>query len=191
MSTGVERASATRSATGRPSCRRVSSCSRKGFTFSKSKFIDASNMLLPSGTAPRSLLQLANPDVAKRQRAGVIALNAEIALRRLPEVRKLLRVELARLDRRVPVGAADVVRRDLLPVQPVLDVFPPRDDARLVPLVGGRGGILGGGEEVVHRSREVVVLLVVGRVHVVEQLVLGRAPVDLVELVGAAIEHAA
>ena len=57
--------------------------------------------------------------------------------------------------------------------------------------LAGLRGVLGRRVEVVHRSREVVVLLVVGRVHVVEQLILRRAPVDLVELVGAAIEHAA
>src|SRR5262249_46533750 len=101
----------------------------------------------------------------------MVALDAEIALRRLPELRILLRTELARLDRRVPVGAADVVGRDLLPVQPVLDVLPLRDDARLVPLAGRLRGILRGGVEVVDRSGEVVVLLVVRRVRVIEQLI--------------------
>src|SRR5262249_42638741 len=89
------------------------------------------------------------------------------------------------------VGAADVVGRDLLPVQPVLDVLPLRDDARPVPLAGRLRGILRGGVEVVDRSGEVVVLLVVRRVRVIEQLILRRAPVDLVELVGAAIEDPA
>ena len=119
------------------------------------------------------LLQFANSDVAQFQRTRMVALDAEIPFRRFPEVGIFLRVELAGFDGCIPVGAADVVRRDLLAIQPMLDVASLGDDARLVSLVGRTRGVLGSRVEVVDRSREVIVLLVVGRVHVVEQLVSG------------------
>src|SRR5262252_882526 len=121
----------------------------------------------------------------------MIALDAEVALRRPAEIRVLVGRELARLDGGVPRRAADVVRRDLLAVEPMLDVRALRHDARLIPLTGRLRGILRSGEQVVHRPREVVVLLVVLGVLVIEELILWRAPVDLVERVGPSIEHTA
>src|SRR5262245_33198414 len=56
-----------------------------------------------------ALFQLADADVAQLQCPGMIPLDAEVALRRSAEIRVLLRLELARLDGDVPLGAADVV----------------------------------------------------------------------------------
>src|SRR4051812_22978733 len=100
------------------------------------------------------LLQFANSDVAQFQRTGMVALDAEIPFRCLPEVGKFLGVELAGLDGGIPVGAADVVRCDVLAIQPVLDMASLGDDAGLVPLVGGTRGVLGSREEVVGRAGE-------------------------------------
>src|SRR4030095_4243300 len=84
-----------------------------------------------------------------------------------------------------------LVLDDFLPVEPVLDVRAVDDDARGVPLVvrfhdagGGRAqreGVCGCAETTA----------AVGRVRVVQELVLRRAPEYVVVLPGAAVEHAA
>src|ERR1044071_4276555 len=102
----------------------------------------------------------------------MVALDAEIPFRRSAEFWILLRAELAGLDSGIPGGCADIVRRDFLAIQPVLDVVSLRDDAGVVPFVRRAGSALGGGEQIVDRSGEVIVLFVVGRVRVIEQLVL-------------------
>src|SRR5262245_57246792 len=74
---------------------------------------------------PRSCvsLELPDADIAQGQRARVVALDAEITLRRFSKVGIFLGIEFARLDRRVPLGAADVIGHDLLAVQPLLDML--------------------------------------------------------------------
>src|SRR5882672_584353 len=137
----------------------------------------------------RRLPQFTDANVAKRERALVIALHRDVSALRAAIVGPF--VELARLDLGFPVGTSELVLEQLDAVQPVLDVSAVGDDARRVPLADGfqmTGGrrvqrVRGAGAR---QSR-----FVVGALRVVEQLILGRAPVDVIVFLGATIEDAA
>src|ERR1700733_2273738 len=102
-----------------------------------------------------------------------------------------VRGELARGDARLPVRALELVLDDLAAIQPVLDMVALHEQARFVPMIervhdtGGRRiqrEVGAGGRE--------TALAVLG-IRVIEQLVLRRAPVDVVVLARAAVEDTA
>src|SRR5947207_3756490 len=118
----------------------------------------------------------------------MVALYRDVASRGFAVIR--IGGELAGLHFFQPVRASDFVLEQLLTIEPVLDGVAVGHDQSRVPLVGGlhdtgRRRI----ERVVGASRSQPALAV-GMAGVVEQLVLRRAPVDVVVLLGAAIENA-
>src|SRR5579864_1423975 len=141
-----------------------------------------------SGTRIPSV-QRADPDVADRERTGVIALDADEAARREPIVRVL--GKLARSDALLPVLAPEVVFDHLDAVQPVLDMIAAHHQPCAVPLIerfgdAGRHPV----EGVIRPGSRERALAILG-VGVIEQLVLGCTPVDVVVLTRAAVEDAA
>src|SRR5579864_5305137 len=143
----------------------------------------------PRVEAPGSLAKLSNADVPKRQRSRVVALHPQMAARRAPVVGP--DGELARLDAGGPVGAAELVLEQFDAVQPVLDMRTFRDDACRVPFADPLQMTLGGRVHGVRGAGAGEPRLVVLGMDVVEELILGRAPVDVVVLLGAAVEDAA
>src|SRR3954452_10465845 len=135
------------------------------------------------------LLQLSNADVAKRKRAVVVSLERDVPLLCAAVIRPVL--ELAGLHLGFPVRTPQLVFEGLGPIEPVLDVRALREDARLIPLTdplwfGARRRRIErvGGSRTRQRRLVIVGLLVV------EQLVFGAAPVDMLVFLGAAIEDA-
>src|SRR5690606_10261261 len=118
-----------------------------------------------------------------------VVLQPDDALHVFPEPRLL--GELARGHARVPVVAALLVLGDLHAVEPVLDVRPPRDDPRRVPLAAGPGHVLRGGVESVDGAGGVGRGLAIGVAGVVEHLHLGGGVPDVFGPLGAAVEDAA
>src|SRR5579864_8026721 len=141
-----------------------------------------------SGTRIPSV-QRADPDVADRERAGVIALDSDEAARREPIVRVL--GKLARSDALLPVLAPEVVLDHLHAVQPVLDMIASHHEACPVPLIERFGDARGHPVEGVIRPGGREWALAILGVGVIEQLILRRTPVDMDVLARAAVEDAA
>src|SRR5882672_2718425 len=119
---------------------------------------------------PSLSAQLANANVAKRERAFVIALEPDVADLGAAELRP--RLEFGRRHLRLPVGAPQLVLHHFEAVEPVLDVWSLGDDARAVPLADRLQVTFGRGVETVGRGGAGQTRLVVGRFVVVEELVL-------------------
>src|SRR5262245_45893240 len=136
-----------------------------------------------------ALVQRADSDMPQCQFARVVALDAERARGREPEVREF--PELARRDLRLPVRAAELVLDDFLPVEPVLDVRAVDDDAGRVPFAVRLDDARRRGVQPEVGCGRTEPVAAVRRVRIVEQLVLRRAPEDVFVLVRAAIEEAA
>src|SRR5258708_2110938 len=100
-------------------------------------------------------------------------------------------VELAGGHLGFPVRAPELVLDDLPAVEPVLDVRSFGDDARLVPLAHRLHGVGGRRIQLVRRAGEMVRPLVVGGLEIVEELIFRRAPLNVVVLLGTAVEDAA
>src|SRR5579859_5878474 len=144
--------------------------------------MDSASTLIPSA-------QLADPEVADRERTRVIALDADEPARRKPVFR--VPGELARGDALLPVLAPEVVLDDFDSVQPVLDVIAAHEEPRPVPLIVRlRNSRRDTVERVVGPGCRERVPAILG-VGVVEQLVLGRTPVDVVVLARAAVKDTA
>src|ERR1017187_386051 len=129
---------------------------------------------------------LADPDIAERQRTVVVALDADVPSARPAIIRP--GGELAQLDLRLPIRTAQLVFEQLRPVEPVLDVGSSHDDPRRVPFVRGLDGSRRGRIQAVCRASSRQANLAVGCRSVIEQLVLRSAPVDVLVLLGGAIE---
>src|ERR1700679_3563728 len=119
----------------------------------------------------------------------MIALNADVAFLGQSVV-GLLR-ELARRDLGLPVGTAQVVFDDFLAVQPMLDVIAVDDDARLVPLAEWLDHAGGRPVQGVRGPRRGQPAAAIGRVGVIQQLILRPAPVNVVVLARSSIKDAA
>src|SRR5882672_7862351 len=100
-------------------------------------------------------------------------------------------MELAGGDLRLPVGAPELVVDNLLPVQPMLDVRTLDDDPRRVPFAERLDDASGRLVERVCGGRGSQTFLPVRRIRIVEQLILRRAPVDVIVLARAAVEDPA
>src|SRR5262245_44259510 len=85
-----------------------------------------------SSAVTTSLVEVADPDISKRERTFVIALQPDVASLRAAELRPVF--ELGGLHLRFPIQTPELVLDDLDVVQPVLDVRALGNDARLVPL---------------------------------------------------------
>ena len=130
------------------------------------------------GRSIRVLLQLTDAHAAQDERAGMIALDTDVASPGEPVVRVCR--ELARRYFRFPVRAPQLVGHDFLAVQPVLDVRIIDDDARRVPLVEWPDDTGGWRVEGVRRGGGAEPIAAIGRVGVVEELKLRCAPEDIV-----------
>src|SRR5467141_256063 len=102
-----------------------------------------------------------------------------------------MRLELASHHFRIPIATAQLVLEQLEPVEPMLDMIAVHDEACRVPFaagvyVSGRRWI-----EIVGRARGRQRRLAVGMLGIVQHLHLDRVPVDLVRILGDAIEDAA
>src|SRR5215469_958943 len=144
---------------------------------------------VPAPLTVNPLGQLANAHVADGERPRVIALDADQAAGGHAVVR--VGGEFAGRDLVLPVSALQLVVDDLVAVEPVLDMVAVQDDARFVPVVvrvrhAGRHTVEGEGGP---GSREGA-LAVLG-VGIIEQLIFGRTPVDVVVLARASIEDTA
>src|ERR1700677_1623754 len=119
----------------------------------------------------------------------MIALNADVAFLGQSVVGVLR--ELARRDLGLPVGTAEVIFDDFLAVQPMLDMVAIDDDARLVPLAKRLDHACGRTIQAVRRPRRGEPAAAIGRVGVIQQLILRAAPVNVVVFARGAIEDAA
>src|SRR5580700_10149531 len=119
----------------------------------------------------------------------MIALNADVAFLGQSVVGVLR--ELARRDLGLPVGTAEVIFDDFLAVQPMLDMIANDDDARLVPLAKRLDHPRGRTIQAVRRPRRGEPAAAIGRVGVIQQLILRAAPVNVVVFARGAIEDAA
>src|SRR5213593_3385099 len=92
------------------------------------------NLQTPPSEGGESIARtlLADTNVAKRQRPGVVALHRDVPAPGAAEVWP--DGKLARLHLRFPVGAPEFVLQQLDAVQPVLDVRSICDNPRYVPL---------------------------------------------------------
>src|SRR4029077_3742145 len=130
--------------------------------------------------------QLPNPDVADRERPGMIALQAYQARRRQAVVRVLR--EFARGNPALPVGTLELIVDDFAAIEPMLYVIASYDEARLVPMIErqhdpGRCAV----ERVRSRGGREATAAVV-RVLIIEELIFRSAPVDMVVLACAAVK---
>src|SRR4051812_42905743 len=115
----------------------------------------------------------------------MVTLDGEVAACRASIVRPY--GELARLHFCFPVRAGRLVLEQLGAVEPMLHVRTARDDAAGIPFAGGPDdpGRRGVQSERGAGARQPI--LAVPRIRVVEQLILGGAPVDLLVLLRAAV----
>src|SRR6185437_14890646 len=119
----------------------------------------------------------------------MVALDADVAAVCHAVLRPIL--ELARRDAGIPIRTPELVLDDFLAVEPVLHMRAVDDDARRVPFVGGRYLPARYGIERVVGRRPTIGRLVVRRADVVLELILRPAPVDVIVVLGGAIEDAA
>src|SRR5579883_2679287 len=133
-------------------------------------------------------LERPDPDVPDGERSAVVALDTDVP----PGCPAVVGPggELAGLDPAEPVGAAEVVREQPPAVEPMLDVGAVHDDACRVPLTRTLHDPRRRRVQPVVRSGGGQAALAVRRVGVVQQLVLGSTPVDVVVLLGRAVEDA-
>ena len=118
----------------------------------------------------------------------MVALKRDVALLRAPEIR--IRRKLTRLYFRFPVGTPELVLEKLNSIQPVLDVRTFRYNPRSVPLTDGPQVSWGRWIERVRGAGAREPRFVVRSFDVVEQLVFGCAPINVVVFFGASIEDA-
>src|ERR1700689_905686 len=130
--------------------------------------------------------QLPDADVAQRQGSAVIALDADIAFSCEPVVRVFR--EFARRDFRFPVIIPELVFEDLLAVEPVLDMRALRDDTRLIPPPERFDDSRGRTGQGIYGSRSRQAALAIGRVRVVEQLILRCTPINVIIVASCTIE---
>src|ERR1019366_9248294 len=99
--------------------------------------------------------------------------------------------KFARRDLGFPIGAAQLVSHHFSTIQPMLDMRAVDEDARRVPLAEWSCYASRRSVQTVRRRRGGQWAAAIGRVDVIEELILRRAPIDVLVFPRAAIKNAA